>query len=147
MTAPQSLIKGIIYNDMEIYLDNGITVTKLTDNDLHDQFAQINNNGYIVWQTDTATSLTELFLYNGSTTIQLTNNKYFYYFSPKINNNGYVVWYGYDPTSNYPENGFFQDRLISNYFGKKGGGLTTLPFGWIVNTCWSILIRVLFLKC
>jgi hypothetical protein len=57
----------------------------------------INDKGYIVWHRDNGSN-SEIFLYNGSTTIRLTDNS-FPEAGYQINNNGYVVWHGWNGTS------------------------------------------------
>jgi len=87
-------------------------ITQLTNNSHNDHSPQINNNGYVVWCGHDGHD-DEIFLYNGSTTSQLTDNDYteaFFYDGstvtqvtdndsiydhyPQINNNGQIVWYG-----------------------------------------------------
>ncbi len=55
---------------------------------------QINDNGYVVWRGSDGHD-SEIFLYNGSNTTQLTDNDNFDD-TPQINNNNYVVWEGHD---------------------------------------------------
>ena len=61
-----------------------------------DENAHINNNGYVVWERLDETDY-EIFLYDGSTVSQLTDNSYDDTNS-QINDNGYLVWEGYDGT-------------------------------------------------
>ncbi len=78
------------------------TVTNITNNSSFLRGApQINDNGYVVWYgsgnldpLDTTID-SEIFLYDGTTTTQITNNSYDDWY-PQINDNGYVVWYGND---------------------------------------------------
>jgi hypothetical protein len=60
----------------------------------------------------------EIFLYNGTTTVQLTDNSYDDY-SPRINDSGQVVWYGGWEESNYEiflYNGSTTVQLTDNSF-------------------------------
>jgi hypothetical protein len=93
-------------NDDEIFLYNSSKTIQLTDNDYKDIFPDINDNGYMVWAGKSGAfdyekdgnyrfNEFEIFLYDGSKTIQLTNNNTQDSF-PNINNNGYVVWQGVD---------------------------------------------------
>jgi PKD repeat protein len=69
-------------------------IKQLTYNDYHDQDPQINSNGWIVWVGSDGLN-DEIFLYDGSSTIQLTNNAYDDQ-DPQINSNGWIVWAGSD---------------------------------------------------
>jgi len=72
-------------------------IKKISRNPYYDDTnPQINNNGQVVWEGYDGTDW-EIFLYDGSTTTQLTNNSYDDT-HPQINDNGYVVWEGYDGT-------------------------------------------------
>ena len=65
-------------------------IKKISQNPHDDTNPQINNIGYIVWEGYDGTDW-EIFLYDGSTTTQLTNNSYDDT-HPQINDNGYVVF-------------------------------------------------------
>jgi serralysin len=81
--------------DGEIYLYDGFSVRNISNNPASDDFEpQINDNGQVVWRGHDGSD-TEIFLYDGSSTIQLTDDEYGDSF-PKINNNGYVVWQRFD---------------------------------------------------
>ena len=93
-------------NDNEIFLYDGATVKQLTDNDYRDIFPDINDNGYVVWAGKSGGfdyekdgnyrfNEFEIFLYDGSKNIKLTNNNRQDSF-PSINNKGHVVWQGVD---------------------------------------------------
>ncbi|MDB4442809.1 PKD domain-containing protein [bacterium] len=70
--------------------------TPVTNNTFGDVGAQINNDGYIVWERRGDGPDSEIFLsrYAGSP-IQITDNSY-NDVDPQINDSGYVVWEGYD---------------------------------------------------
>ena len=71
-------------------------ISQITNDSYGDYSSQINTNGYVVWYKDTGTT-GAIFLYDGTSTIQLTNNSYLVYDKiPKINDNGNVVWERYD---------------------------------------------------
>ena len=53
---------------------------------------QINNSGQVVW-CQSGDSGQDIYLYNGATTTNLTNNTSGYAYYPQINDNGQVVWY------------------------------------------------------
>jgi len=93
-----------IEEDYEILLYDGTTTKQLTNNSHDDNEPQINDNGYVVWyggdKADPKRSASrievggpnnEIFLYNGNTTEQLTDNSY-YDGAPQINTSGHVVW-------------------------------------------------------
>jgi hypothetical protein len=83
------------------------TVKRLTNNNYMDTGAMINDHGDVVWRCQTIVEkapfvfvnvegeTSEIFLYNGSTIKQLTDNDY-YDGDPQINDNGEVVWIGSD---------------------------------------------------
>ena len=71
---------------------DGSTIIKIAECNTY-MSPQLNNNGYVVW-FDYDGSDTDVFLYDGSNTIQLTDNDYDDFY-PKINDNDWVVWQGY----------------------------------------------------
>jgi hypothetical protein len=79
-----------------VYLYDGTSKTHISDDFWYAHaYPQINNNGYVVWQgrDDDSGIDSEIFLYDGTNTIQLTDNSYEDH-SAQINDNGYVVWCG-----------------------------------------------------
>lgn len=66
----------------------------ITDNDTDDTFPQINDKKQIVWLGFDGSD-SEIFFFDGKSTIQLTDNEYSD-ISPVLNSNGQVVWSGYD---------------------------------------------------
>ena len=78
-----------------IFLYDGSTTTKLSD--MGTQY-EINDNGYVVWSEKTGNEWDdwEIFLYDGSKILQMTNNDY-YDLYPQINNNNYIVWWSQLP--------------------------------------------------
>ena len=86
-------------SNYEIFYYDGQRVTQLTNDGYVDngrRFPRINNNNYIVWSGNdgvwTMKGLREILLFDGSTTIQLTENS-FYEGNIRINDNGYIVWH------------------------------------------------------
>jgi len=65
----------------------------ITNNSYNDYYAQISDNGDVVWEGYEGGADPEIFLYDGSSTTQITDNtssdRY-----PQINASGNVVWYG-----------------------------------------------------
>jgi len=90
-------IRSTSYWLRDILLYNGSTITQLAG-DVYSTFddiqPQINANGHVVWEQDHDSSH-QIFLYDGSTTTQLTSGPYNDW-DPHINDNGYVVWMGVD---------------------------------------------------
>jgi uncharacterized delta-60 repeat protein len=78
----------------EIFLYDGNTTTRITNNTYDDWDPCINNNGYVAWIGQDGSDY-EIFLYDGNTTTQVTNNSIDDW-SPHINDSGYVVWAGQD---------------------------------------------------
>ncbi len=68
-----------------IFLYDGVTVHQLSD---HGSGPKINNLGYVTWRGPDS----EIILYDGSSTIQLTDNVSNLF--SQINDNGHVVWMG-----------------------------------------------------
>ena len=68
-------------------------ISQITDNSYEDYSPQINSSGYVVWYGNG-----EIFLYDGTSIRQITDNPYGGGFMPQINDNGYVVWVGDDAT-------------------------------------------------
>ena len=78
--------------------DNGSQIIQITDNEYLDNKADINDFGYIVWEGGSGT-LSEVYLYDGLTTIQFTNHGQFSS-DTHINNLGDVTWA--EPPPNHP---------------------------------------------
>lgn len=106
------------------------TTTQFTNNDYSDVQPQINDNGWIVWQRNQI----EVLLYNGSTTIQLTD----WGVGPQINNKGWVVWHGYG-VKPYSEiflyNGSTTTQLTDNDYVELSCQINDL--GSVVWTGWD----------
>ena len=111
----------------EIFLYNGTSTTQLTNDTYNDRYPQINNNGHVVWQGGfrieyvggwwMITSYYDIFLYNGTSTIQLTDNDYHDQY-PQISDTGHVVWCGDDGS----------DYEIFLYDGTSTTQLTDNPY-------------------
>ena len=110
--------------DWEIFLYDGSAITQLTDNSYDDDYPQINENGHVAWQGCAgggdcpATYIGdgwEIFLYDGSTTVRLTDNAS-YDGHPQISANGDVVWQGWDGADNeiFLYNGSTTEPLTDN---------------------------------
>ena len=69
-------------------------LTNTPDNEFINGHPVINDDRIIAWSAGYKWA-EEIFLYDGSTTIQLTNNEYIDGY-PEINQFGKVVWYGFD---------------------------------------------------
>jgi len=72
------------------------TIIELTDDDSRNSNPQINVDGYVVWEKSDGSD-SEIFLYDGFTITQITEEDPFNHWSPRINDNGYVVWEGAKP--------------------------------------------------
>jgi hypothetical protein len=112
-------IKSYTYfdsQDYEIYLLDGATTNRLTNNNYTDLAPAINNNGDVVWPGSDGSDM-EIYLYDGATTAQLTNNS-FSDLAPAINNNGDVVWSGSDGSDReiYLYNGSTTTQLTDNSY-------------------------------
>jgi cytochrome c2 len=73
-------------------LKSGYIVRKLTTLLYKDKAPAINDNGYVVWHSERFDD-EEIFLFDGSKTIQLTDNEWRDSYA-SINNKGHVVWEG-----------------------------------------------------
>ena len=72
------------------------TIIQLTDNAYSDVDPQINDRGQVVWRGWDGADW-QIFLYDGTTTIQLTGSApSIAGYDPQINVKGQVVWRGYD---------------------------------------------------
>jgi hypothetical protein len=85
-------------NSFEIFLyDSGsdaiVWHTDSGDTAGWDEYPDINDSGHVVWQAGDGHD-DEIFLYDGSAIIQLTDNWHDDQY-PKINNDGHVVWLSY----------------------------------------------------
>jgi len=71
---------------------------------LRNESPDINDNGHVVW-----CGAGDIFLYDGTTTTQLTytDTQYYDNYNPQINNNGYVVWWGVNKGWDYSEREIF----------------------------------------
>ncbi|WP_071189162.1 Calx-beta domain-containing protein [Trichormus sp. NMC-1] len=106
-----------------IIADNELVVNKLADIKYFggiDYAPQISSNN-VVWQSIDG-SYRQIYFYNGTSTIQLTNNNsvsdFSEYYSPEISGNN-VVWTGYDGTDSeiYLYNGTSTIQLTNNNRG------------------------------
>ena len=70
-------------------------VVQLTDNESDDRSPQINDRGWIVWESGVGNNKEILLRKSKKKTIQLTDNDVEDY-GPRINNKGWVVWTGFD---------------------------------------------------
>jgi PKD repeat protein/pimeloyl-ACP methyl ester carboxylesterase len=90
------------------------TTIQLTNSDYSCYGPQINDNDHVVWFGDNGSGYNAIFLYDGSTTIQLTNNDFYNDIERyQINNNGHVVWSKY----RYGDSGVPFDSQIFLYDG------------------------------
>jgi hypothetical protein len=85
-------------DDGNVYLYDGTSVNKLPNN-AYAQNPQINNKGDVVWEGWDGTDW-EIFLYDGTKTIQITDNLLDDQ-NPKINDSGYIVWERWDVVDYY----------------------------------------------
>lgn len=121
----------------EIWLYNGTETIQLTDNDDHDAWPQINNNGSVSWfrMYDRAPGI-DVFMYNGVETKQLTAGTLAGYGGEtQINDKGWVVWSGgsgVDPYGNYSEvylyDGVNVIQLTNNDFYDRAPRINNI--GW-----------------
>jgi len=107
----------------EVFLYDGTSTLQLTDNDYPDSphhIPDINEDGHVVWQGCPGTTgnncdtVYEIFLYDGVSTIQLTDDEYPNVY-PKINDQGKVVWSRCEGDSTYDCR--FAEREILLYDG------------------------------
>jgi hypothetical protein len=74
-----------------VVLYDGVSASQVVSNDSYRKYwLAINNNGQVVWEAFDDQDY-EIFLYDGSKIIQLTNNERNDR-KPHINDNGQVVW-------------------------------------------------------
>ncbi len=70
-------------------------ITQITDNNYNDEYPQLNDNGFIVWQSHDGNDW-EIYLYDRNNITQVTDNDYDDY-SPQINKSGQIAWIGEPP--------------------------------------------------
>jgi len=75
----------------EIFLYDGSSVLRLTDNAAHDAMGDVNASGWVVWYGYEGGDA-EIYLYDGLSTIQITDNDFQDRY-PSINDNGWVAWH------------------------------------------------------
>ncbi|MCZ6512767.1 MAG: hypothetical protein O6857_02460 [Nitrospinae bacterium] len=82
-----------------VFFYNGKKTTLLTKNSSWDHSPKINNNGQVVWIGVTGKSyepffstVSGIFFFNGTETIQITKKSSSWKRFPQINNNGQIVW-------------------------------------------------------
>jgi hypothetical protein len=76
--------------DGDIFLFDGSTIIKLSDNDNRGAYPRINNNNHVVWGN---IALGDIFYYDGSTVTEITD-PYSGGYYPQINDNDHIVWSG-----------------------------------------------------
>ncbi len=130
-------------SDSEIFLYDGTSTTQLTNNEYYDgaPYVDMNNSGWVVWaMCDGGPDWWcpdgdyEIFLYDGVTTTQLTDNDYDDEY-PRINNQGQVVWQGgSEYSSPYYEiflyNGTTTTQLTDNHYWDQRPQIG--DNGWVV---------------
>jgi hypothetical protein len=100
--APQINVTGQIVwqgcgesTGCEIYFYDGLTIKKISNNELLDRSPQLNAKGEVVWETcaeEESEVICDVYLYDGATVKNISaaeDNRY-----PLINDNGQVVWRG-----------------------------------------------------
>ncbi|MBW1999261.1 MAG: hypothetical protein JRJ29_15040 [Deltaproteobacteria bacterium] len=81
----------------EIFLYDGTTTRRLTDNGIGDRHPSVNDRGDVVWQSyDGNNWAIHLYDATSQTTTEISGNTHPTGFPPKLNNSGYVVWEGHD---------------------------------------------------
>jgi len=96
---------------------------QITDNTIVDLKPQLNDSGFIVWEGEVGTQ-DDIFLYNGTSTINLSNTDFEENF-PQINNNGQVVW-----TENNTTDGVIDVYLYDNALPPTNITLDTNAWAW-----------------
>ena len=83
----------IIFSNSISFAASQWNITQLTDNDSDDCLLTLNNNGFAAWNgwCGAVGEDTELFLYDGMTTFQITDNSRKEYWH-SMNDNGKIVW-------------------------------------------------------
>jgi hypothetical protein len=103
--APHMNAKGLVVWDQrklnarrlpDVYLWNGTSAVRLSDNDFSDRESQISDGGQMVWSGSDGSDL-EIFLSDGISVRQLTDNEFDDH-QPQVNAAGQVAWLGYDGT-------------------------------------------------
>lgn len=82
----------------KLHLYDGNTTTTLAQNAFIMSYYFLNNNGQAVWvanHTNTNHNFNEIYFYNGTSTIQITNNS-IRDDLPQIADNGFIVWQAFD---------------------------------------------------
>jgi Tol biopolymer transport system component len=75
-------------DDYEIFLYDGTTTTRLTDDSVDDRSVYVNDAGDVVWSR----GLTDIYLYDGTFPIKNISPDSNWNYHKAINNAGYVVW-------------------------------------------------------
>lgn len=79
--------------DNELFFYDGLTTFQITENSIADSIVDINNNGHILWlQSELNGTNSELFLFDGTSISQLTNDEHNYKSNIDFNDSGFVVW-------------------------------------------------------
>jgi len=144
--------------DLEIFLYDGTSTTQITNNDYDDFEPEMNNNGYVVWSGGDTNGYVvwsgcgttdcdweghgdlEIFLYDGTSTTQITDDDY-NHAPPQINDNGWVVWSGWDGRR---DKIFLYDGTSTTQIG-EGSGPQINNNGWVLWRDWYGLDKGLFL--
>ena len=107
----------MVWGGNGIWLCDGISATQIAMNGSH---PDLNDNGWVVWM-GSDDSDAEIFLYDGESTVQITNNDYEDEY-PQINNSGWVVWE--QGTEAFIPDFFLSDEEIFLYDGDHTVRLT-----------------------
>jgi hypothetical protein len=119
-------IRGNRYCGISIY--DGTSTTEIINNLYSVELPQINNSGQVVWSSYTDysdnenfLSVNEIFLYNGTSVTNISNNSGFNDDSPQINDSGQVVWVGnYNVDGGYSEIFLYDGTSVTNISNNSG---------------------------
>ena len=100
----------------DIYLYNGVSGNKISIDGYRNSNPKINNIGQVVWSGTNGID-TEIFYYDGSVTINLSNRSELDDYEPDLNDNGFVVWRGLNENNRYDimlYNGSTIEKITNN---------------------------------
>ncbi|WP_136798707.1 TolB family protein [Desulfosediminicola ganghwensis] len=91
---------SLFYLFGDIYIYNSTIISQISKNSYKDWRAVINDKGHVAWSGYDGNDF-EIYFYDGSSIIQVTDNDYddpcsFYGYNLKINNSGQIVWSAYN---------------------------------------------------
>jgi hypothetical protein len=85
--------------EISLFVDSSKPPIQLTDNSCDDRYPRIFDNGFVTWEQTCFGKTSEIWLYDGSTTEQITKNEIWHRQPSYMTSTGNVIWLAFDEKS------------------------------------------------